>query len=56
MLETAGQILKWIAVVIGCIVAIYLALFITRYEQYRKSNIRFDLELPPLTAFAHPNA
>ncbi|WP_116106531.1 N,N-dimethylformamidase beta subunit family domain-containing protein [Lewinella sp. IMCC34191] len=56
MLKTSRRIVKWVAIVIGCIAFIYVVLLIPRYEKYRKSNVSFDLDLPAITAFAYPNA
>ena len=56
MLNTAAKVLKWVAVVIGALIFLYLILLVPRYEKYRKSDVSYTLDLPPLTAYAQPNS
>jgi hypothetical protein len=52
-LKSVLRIVLWIGTLL---VVIYLLFLIPRYEKYRKSNVSFDIDLPPLTAYAWPHA
>ena len=49
------RITRWLFLLFLLALA-YLVLLIPRYEKYRKSNVSFSVELPPLAAFVYPMA
>ena len=56
MLRRVGRVALCVVIFITMLVVAYLVLLVPRYEKYRKADVSYSLDLPPLAAFAYPTA